>query len=540
MKLAKFKLLTLLVLTSPVLFAQTLQEGVQAIDYDKFEQAKNIFTHLTQKEPANGLNFYYLGIAQINLFNPAAARQAFNSGIAADANQPANYAGLGRLLLDEGKTTEARAQFDKALSISRDKSGRVKDVNAVIVVAAAMISSDNKLIDDAIKLVDAAMENEKKPNYDLLVVAGDVYLEKNEAGKAASLYEKAIALQDKNPKAYVRVSEIWLRVRNAEATRTELERALNINKDYAPALKAQAEYFYLTRQFDKAKATYEKYLSNSEASLANKQRFARMLFRAKDYQNALQLIDEIFAADKSDLYLYRLKGYSMFELGNDEKDTILAPKLIKGSIDALNTFLDKIAADKVIGSDYEYLGKAYTKLGNDSLAILNFNKAVEVDPSKVELYREAGLAFYKMKKMEEAAKFLSLFVQSGKANLVDYQILGLSSIYSGQYAKGDEAFAAILNQKADYADGYYWRGVANASLDPDYKQETAKNNYEQFIALAESTPDKNKSKLISSYEYMGSYYIYKDQNKLAKEYYNKILALDPNNKKAVDVLKQIK
>lgn len=540
MRLAKIKLLTLFVLTSPVLFAQTLQDGVQAIDYDKFEQAKSIFTQLTQKEPTNGLNFYYLGIAQINLFNPTAAREAFTNGVAADPNQAANYAGLGRLLLEEGKTAEARAQFDKALSISRDKSGRIKDVNAVIVVAAAMIAPDNKLTDEAIKLVDVAIENEKKPNYDLLVIAGDVYLEKNEAGKAASLYEKAIALQDKNPKAYVRVSEIWLRVRNAEATRTELDRAIAINPDYAPALKAQAEYYYLTRQFDKAKSTYEKYLSNSEPSLANKQRFARMLFRAKDYQNAVPVIDEIFTTDQSDIYLYRLKGYSMFELSTTEKDSLMVIKLINGSIDAINTFIKKIAADKVIGSDYEYLGKAYVKLGNDSLAILNFNKAVEVDPTKIELYREAGMAFYKMKKMQEASRFLTLLVSGGNATMVDYQILGLSSIYSGQYAQADEAFATILTQKADYADGYYWRGVANASLDPEYKLETAKTNYEQFIALAEATPDKNKTKLINSYEYMGSYYIYKDQNKLAKEYFNKILAIDPTNKKAMDVLKQIK
>jgi tetratricopeptide (TPR) repeat protein len=540
MKLIKIQTFLLFILITPLAFGQNIQEGKLAIDYDKFEQARTIFTQLTQIQPTAGINYYYLGIANINLYNLSAAKDAFSKGILAEPNNPANYAGLGRTFLEEGKVNEAKVQFDKALSISRDKAGRIKDVNAIIFVADAMIAAETKLIDEAIALVDAAIENEKKPNYDLYVAAGDAYLEKNDAGRAASLYEKAISLDENNPKAHVRVSVIWLRVRNAEATRTSLESALKVNKNYAPALKAQAEYYYQTRQFENAKAAFTQYLNNSEQSLANKQRFVRILFRSKDYQNTLHLIDEILEVDKSDIYLYRLKGYSMFELSIDEKDTIRQSELINGSIEAINKFFKTIVPEKIAGSDYEYLGKAYAKLGNDSLAIEYYNIAVEIDPAKFELYREAGTNFYKQKKMMEASRFLSKYVLFGKAQLTDYQILGLSAIYSGQYAKGDSAYMYILEQKPDYADGYYWRGVANASLDPDYQSDVAKVNYEQFISLAESTPDKNKAKLILSYEYIASYYIQKDQNKTAREYYNKALELDPNNKRVIDILKQIK
>jgi tetratricopeptide (TPR) repeat protein len=518
--------------------AQTIQEGLQALDYDKYEQARNTFKQITEREPANGMAYYYLGQAYINLFKPELARESFTKGVNAEPNNPANYAGLGQLLLDEGKVAEAKQQFDKALSFSRTKDGRNKDVNAIRFVADAMVSAENnKLTDDAVALIQAGMEVNKK-TYDFYIVAGDVYIEKNDGGKSASSYEKAIDLEPNNPKAYVKVSNIWLKVRNAEATKTELDKALKINPNYAPALKTLSRYYYLTRKFADAKAAYAKYLENSEPSLANKQSFARILFLSKEYKDALSLINEILAADNSDIYMYRLAGYSNYEVGNETKDTTYYRQGLK----MMNEFMKRIEPSKILSNDYEYYGKLYSRLpGNDSIATYYIEKALETDPNKVELYKEAAAIYQKLKKFDKAiASMETYIVRAAKLTPADYYLLGLNSYYGTKYAKADSAFARVNELKPDYADAYYWRGNCNSAMDPDYKDTLAKVNYERYVALVESQPDKYKKNLITSYEYLGSYAVQKDDNATAKAYYNKILSLDPQNTRVKDILKQLK
>lgn len=518
-------------------FAQTQSDGLQALDYDQFEKARNIFTTLTQQEPNNGSNYYYLGQAQRQLYKNTEAKVAFEKGVSVDPTNPANYAGLGALALDDEKVAEAKVHFEKALSFNKTKDGRYKDINALRVVAEAMISADTKLTDDAIKLIELALEIDRK-NYEVWVTAGDVYLEKNEGGKAATAYENAIALQKSNPKAYTRVSGIWLRVKNAEATKTELDRALAINPNYAPALKNLAEFYSLSNQYAKAKETYEKYLANSEPSNANKARFARILFRSKEYGEALYVMNDLFKTDSSDIYLFRLAGYSGYEVGVETKDT----SRFQPGVNALEYFIAHINPDKILSNDYEYLGKLYSKIkGQDSLAVLNISKAIEMDPSKVELYKEAATIYNNIRKYDLSVIALQNYIdKSGKPTVVDYYLLGKAAIFGQQYGIADTAMGKVNELKPDYADAYYYRGVAVAALDPDYKTPAAKDYWEQYVTLTEATPEKYKYNLLRTYEYLAGYYIQKDNNAKAKEYYTKYLALDPANQKIKDNMKLLK
>lgn len=518
--------------------AQSMTDGLLALDCEKYERARNIFTQITEKEPANGLAFYYLGQAYIQLLKPEMARETFQKGIIAEPNNPANYAGAGQMMLEEGKVTEAKQQFEKALGFSRTKDGRYKDVNAIRFVADAMISAENnKLTDDAVALIEAGLEVTKK-TYDFYITAGDVYIEKNDGGKSATNYEKAAAMEKNNPKALVRVAYIWLKVRNAEATLNELNKVKDLDSNYAPGLKAYSEYYYLTRQFEKAKQTYARYLENSERSMANQSRFVRILFRTKEYKSTLALINELLASDKSDIYLYRMGGYSCYEIGNEMKDT----NYYRQGINMMSEFMKRVDPGKVLSNDYEYMGKLYSRMpGNDSLATYYIEKALETDPNKTELYKEAAIIYQKLKKFDKAVNCLETYIQNtSKVTAADYYLLGLNSYFSARYTKSDSAFARVNELKPDYADAYYWRGNCNAAMDPDYKDTLARYNYERYISLTESQPEKYKKNLIVSYEFLGSFAIQKDDTKAAKLYFNKIVAIDPQNTRAKDILKQLK
>ena len=516
--------------------AQTLQDGLRALDFDKYESARGIFTQLTQKAPVNGENWYYLGQSYLNLFKEDSAEWAYNEGVKFAPKTAANYVGLGELLIANQKVEEAKTQFNKALSFSRGRDGMIKDAKTLRLVASALVSTENKVVDEALNHIKNALEIAPQ-DYDVLIAAGDVYLEMNKGGDAATQYERAEVVDPKNPKAFTRVAAIWLRVRNSEQTLTDLNKALAIDPNYAPALKLMSELYYKSKKYQLAKDCYTKYLNNSEPSLANQKRFAKILFNSKEFEDALPKILDVIKLDDSDVYMHRMAGYSYYEVGELKKDT----SMYRQGVAELELFLSKIANDKMLASDYEYLGKLYSRIPNkDSLTVINMSKAIEMAPDKIELLKEAGMVFNKIKRFDKSIVCFETYIsKTDKITLVDWQLLGLASYYGKRYTKSDSAFAKILEIKTDYTDGYFWRGINNAALDPEFKTPIAKEFMEKFISLAEIDPQKNKSKLITSYNTMGQYYVQTNNTSLAKSFFQKTLSLDQGNNTANDAIKNI-
>lgn len=519
--------------------AQTLAEGLRALDFEKYEHAKKIFSALTAQNPANPEYWYYLGQANFNLLNNEEARTAYEQGISVKPDYGQNYAGLGQLLLDAEKINEARSMFDKALSFSRKKQGYYTDMKLVTAVLTNMIGTEKKLLDEAEALLVKQYEFDKQ-NYDFLVAAGDVYLERNDGGKAATFYERAIALDPANPKAYSRVAVIWLRVKNLEAAQSDLNRAFEKDPLYAPALKYQAELYYAQRNYQKAKEYYQKYLDNSEPSVANRIKFARLLYLAKEYGESLNQIEEILKKDKSNLSLFKLKAFAIAEL-NEIK---VNKEQVADGLEAMKYFISKTDAEKLNAYDYLYLGKLQAKNGEDSLAIESFTKSLQLNPQQWNVYAELGKLYFNKKDFDKSVQnYDTYFANAAKPGILDYFYYGRAAYYGKQYAKADTAFQKIAEMNKSYAEAYFWRGNCLSGLDPDFTTDDAKLAYEKYIEMIGDDAakiEKAKSNLITAYSYLGYYYLNKDMNVQAKNYYKKVLELDPTNKNANEVLKKLK
>ena len=106
----------------------------------------------------------------------------------------------------------------------------------------------------------------------------------------------------------------------------------------------------------------------------------------------------------------------------------------------------------------------------------------------------------------------------------------------------DSVFALVARQAPDSYLGDMWalRGT-NSAMDPETTEGLAKPYYEKVaeMLLAKNEPRYN-SALIECYSYLGYYYLLKSDYPVSKEYWNKILAIDPTNataKKALDGIK---
>jgi len=116
----------------------------------------------------------------------------------------------------------------------------------------------------------------------------------------------------------------------------------------------------------------------------------------------------------------------------------------------------------------------------------------------------------------------------------------------------DSVFQVISEAAPDSYLGNFWRARANSALDPETTQGLAKPFYEEVAALLESKNDPHyNSALVECYSYLGYYYLLAIENptlkaeakankEKSKEYWSKILAIDPANataKRALDGIK---
>ncbi len=526
--------------------AQSLKDGLKAIDFERYEASRDIFKALLAKDLANGDYYYYLGQSYLNLLNIDSAEMSFKDGIMMSKTNPANYAGLGEVELVQEHKDKAKEYFDKALAFSKNRYGIFTDLHAITLVASGMVNNSGiKMLDEAEELIKMGYEQSRR-DYDLLIAGGDVYLEKNDGGNSATFYERAIALDPNNPKAYCRVSVIWLRVRNYESAQADLNRAFERDPNYAPALKYQAELFYAQKKFDKAKEMYTRYLQNSERSNSNQIKFARILFLSKEYDEALVKIDEIQKTDKTTLLLYRLRGHSIGEI----LETTTDPELAKSGLSSMEYYFQKQDPKKLGSNDYEYLGKLQAKSGGmDSLAIANLKKAMDLNSYNLSIYLDLAKIYNKSKMFDSAAaSYESYISKSKKSNIAEYFLMGRAYYNAKIYGKADSAFIKVNELNPNWPDAYLWRGNANSGMDPDFEAGFAKGFYEKYISLLTADPEKfestlkikNKAGLINAYGYLGFYFYNKDMVAEAKEYYKKVLELDPENAKAKAVMAEKK
>lgn len=88
--------------------------------------------------------------------------------------------------------------------------------------------------------------------------------------------------------------------------------------------------------------------------------------------------------------------------------------------------------------------------------------------------------------------------------------------------------------------GYFWRARTNSQLDPESTQGLAKPYYEKIIEITQSNPQRYAGELVESYKYLAYYnYIHEDLP-AAKEYFEKVLQVTPDDEVALKALQELK
>lgn len=537
----KFKLLLSLLAagTLSVAAQQGYKDGVEYFRADKAEDAKIILDRTindasTDKAEAN----YYLGQIALSQGDNAAAKSYFDKGIAANAENPFNYVGLGAVDLKKGDAKSAQEQFKQARNLDKKNAVMLTDI------ARAYYNADpvayQKEIDKY--LTDAKKADKTCPA--IYILEGDMLAPEN-IGDAVGYYEMAWNYDKNNqfPEAYVKYAQVYFSV-NPEFAIQRLQELIQKNPNSALAQRELAEKYYDNNQLTMAAREYGKYIQNPNHFQKDEQRYVGLLYFAKEYDPSLKLAGEILSKDPGNHYMERMVFLNKAALEN-----------WADAAAAAQTFFANANAKEFTATDYTTYGDVLFHTGDTIAAVDSYKKAVELHPDKADNVKSLSEAYASAKMYDKSAESFEQYLGMIEPSTNDKFTLGRR--YSNASAMATDSIA-----KAQYADKALFYldevlkvvpdnfTVANQKAITLYNrnnQEMSQPIVDAFLAAIaildkdrEANKVSHKNDYVRAYNLIANYYLGEGDKDTAKQYLNLFLEVDPDNQPLRDYVEKMK
>lgn len=476
-----------------------------------------------------------------------------------------------RLLGLIGKTSADMKSADKAevsSKMMRELKALKSSKSALVKLEAAFILAQVGNQEEAWDLIDQAC-NLTPVSAETYVAAGDVYVRLNEVlkdnslyGRACGRYEQALLVNDRYLPAMTALAKANLSSRNFPEAKKKLNSALAVDSLWIPGLKLMGELQYDLGNYNLASHYYTKYINSINPGRIQLQKYAYILYFNQEHEKAKNIISGLLKEEPNNGVLLRLLAYTSCELKQAPEGLSAMDKFMKIRLSGDST--------KILSSDFEYYGRLLSMQGQDSLAVLQYSKALEFDSVSVTTYEYLAKSYEKLKNFEGAVSTLdmvtaknpdcpaSTWFSKGRdcMLLVENPAVSADSLKKAMVLqKAVESFTKVTEASPNSHLGYFWKARAQAALDPESLQGLAEEGYRKSIEIleAKNQNEKYKAELIEAYSYMGylNYLKYEPAIKanseealsfksVSLEYWNKILALDSNNAAALQAVKALK
>jgi tetratricopeptide (TPR) repeat protein len=566
MKMNRKKLLNLMIVllfSTWGVFAGSNERGIDLYRAELYGAAKLFFLNQTgQSEQEQAENYYYLGQTYYQLQQTDSAAYYYAKAIETAPEYPFGYIGEGKLALIKGDTKIAESLFKKANGFNK------KDPSVQTTIAEVYI--DAKMYPQADESLDKARKVNKKYS-GIYMAEGDMLMKEGKTGEACARYENAITFDPSDKVAYLKLARVYKLI-NRNETLKYLEKLTQIDPDYIPAYSEIGDLYDLTNNDDenvnytKALNAYEKFISIPGVPLLQHVRYAQLLYFTGQYEKSLKQIDYILKNDPKNTVMCRLQAYNNFKL---ENNTV--------ALKQMEQFLKENPANTHVYFDYITYGRLLLKNKQPAAAIDILLKAVSLDSTRAEIYKELISAYESTNDFPAAiAQYEKFFTVEKIPRVGDYMQYGFDNYYAAsQYIeepyttsiitpeqkqiddtlfysyikKGNEAFDEVIERSPETYPGYLWKARLNSFVDLKEQkgksgamQGAAKKYYEDALVVMQKTNDEGKrnNDIIEAYRYLASYYLLLDDKVNAGEYFKKILEVDPVNAVALDALKQLK
>ena len=377
-------------------------EANAAIDRQDYPTALKLLTALAEKSPNDAHLLYDLGFTQDALDQTSAAEASYRKAIAADPNFLEPHVALGLLLARSGKLADARAELDKATTITSDNL----IVKTRAYRALARIDQHTRPADASDELL-AALKISPETSDDILL-AGELAEASDDLPSAEASYRRVLAVDPQNTAATAALTHILIRQNKLDQAESQLTAALEKNPDDL-TLNAQLAGLYDAQNKTAQAIPIVEKLHAAHPQDANLTRLlARLYSRDNQFDKADPLYATLISTSSQDPTLLDDRADALIHLHRFAE----AEALLKRAVAQPDAFPSK----EDLGSAASHLAYA-SSVNNDPTTTLQAieirDKVLPQSPSSLFLSATAHDKLHQVKQAKDLYKqFLS--VANGK------------------------------------------------------------------------------------------------------------------------------
>lgn len=528
--------------------AQTVDQGKKFFYYKRYKSAKDVFDKVLASNPNNIDAIYWQGQTLLAMKDSVAAQELYSKALQTNGNAPMLLAGMGGVELRFGKAQDARAHFEMAIQLTKQK-----DVNVLNAVAQNNIEAPQGDLQYAIEKLTLATNVKNFNNPVTYVLMGDAYRRLIDGGNAVQAYQKALTMDPNLAEAEYQIGKIYLTQNNKDYFLPAFNKAVQIDPAYAPAWYDLFYYHYnhWTTDKDLAKEALDKYIANADPGPdvdVTKIDFKIVL---GDFNGAKADAQAVINAqgDKAPAGMYKRIAYCCDTMG----DAACAQTNIATYFTKQNP-ADVIPLDYVLRAMIE--GKS-TDSATREKAFDDYGLAIRKDTlveNKTKYLAQATNLANKLgdkKAMASIARIVYMGVKDPTNS--DLYKWGMANYQAGLYPTSDSIFCGIYETKyPDEVYGYLWcarskRGeddsLGSQGIAVDAEMKLAEfGRAKDSIAKAAGSKDSTlyKRYVIENYSLLAFYYNnIKSDRVQAVLWLEKILEVDPENADAARYIKAL-
>ena len=457
------------------------------------------------------------------------------------------YLVMGALLTGFSATANAQEEeLNAALNGIKSKAPNVAELaktaykknkkNAAALIKVARAFYEQK--DTANARMFANYANEAgKPKYQFApayLLLGDIEASYGtDGGRAAGYYNQAITFDPKNPEGYKKWAMVYRKISPTQAAKKLEEMKVQCPDEDIDAFKGHI--FMLANDEKQAYENYVKADINKLDKLGLNE-FVRCSYFTGHFADAVRAAEAGIKLEPRNPTFNRIAMFANYELKNYD-----------AAKDYIHKYFFETDSAKISEYDHFYTALIYQALEDKANMYAHYDKALELvnDQSMIKrwaILKSVSDSYLKDKEFENAIKYYDQYMAC-KPDLNSDDMEGVAKIYS-KFAdeneprkaeligKAIEAYRA-MGEKFPIQNTYaaYQCATMNNKLDKTGEKGLAKPDYQKVVELLEGKADRTKGEDImlkySLHYLMSNAFLFGKNKALAKEYANKILAIDP-------------
>jgi tetratricopeptide (TPR) repeat protein len=343
---------------------------------------------------------------------------------------------------------------------------------------------------------------------------GDAYVRQRVYALGFSNYQQAIELDPKNIATRMKLGEAYEMNRQYTDAVTAYDGVTKVDSNYAEAYLRIGRIYIKAVGVQKrlAVAPMKKYVQLNPKSVEGWQLYARALFEAEDYAEAVKISQEALKRDSTAIDMWRIEAHSLV--------------FTREYKSALNAFQVLERHQAIKPEDYSLWARAYFYTGQEDKALDIYYKAIAADSTNCDPYFDLGTIIMKKGNYEQAAAMFERKISCDPRSLSSYVNAAACYMQGANKARARELLLKAIELKPDFFQARLWLARYYVAVDTF---DLAEQAYLDVLKLIGDQTDKYKKEYGEANSLLGSLYMTKGYYERAISAFMKALSVGYEN-----------